>query len=124
RPADEPAWAINQRESENRAKKSVRAYAVWQAVRHRDVLILTALHFVQNGSAYALAFWLPTMLKRLSGLGDFKVTLLVALPNLLGFVALQGHGWHSDRTAERPAPTAVPLWVTAAALLVLSAADW
>jgi len=45
---------------------------VWQAIRHHDVLILTALHFVQNGSAYALAFWLPTMLKRLSGLGDFK----------------------------------------------------
>jgi len=123
-PADEREWVINQLDSEKRAKKSVRAYTVWQAVRHRDVLILTALHFVQNGSAYALAFWLPTMLKRLSGLGDFKVTLLVALPNLLGFVAMQVNGWHSDRTAERRWHTAVPLWVAAAALLVLSRADW
>ena len=97
---------------------------MWEAIRHRDVLILTALHMVQNGSAYALAFWLPTMLKRLSGLGDFKVTLLVALPNLLGFVAMQVNGWHSDRTAERRWHTAIPLWVTAAALLALSVSNW
>ncbi len=64
------------------------------------------------------------MLKRLSGLSDIKVTLLVALPNLLGFVAMQVNGWHSDRTAERRWHTTIPLWVTAAALLVLSAADW
>jgi sugar phosphate permease len=123
-PADEREWVINQLESERRAKKSVRAYTVWQALRHRDVIILTSLHFVQNGSAYALAFWLPTMLKSLSGLSDFRVTLLVALPNLLGFVAMQVNGWHSDRTAERRWHTAIPLWVTAAALLVLSAANW
>jgi ACS family tartrate transporter-like MFS transporter len=123
-PTDERQWLINQLESEKRAKTSIHAYTVWQAVRHRDVLILTALHFVQNGSAYALAFWLPTMLKRLSGLSDVRVTLLVALPNLLGFVAMQVNGWHSDRTAERRWHTAIPLWVAAAALLVLSKADW
>jgi len=123
-PPAEREWVINQLESEKRAKKSVRAYTVLQALRHRDVLILTTLHFVQNGSAYALAFWLPTMLKRLSGLSDVKVTLLVALPNLLGFVAMQVNGWHSDRTAERRWHTAIPLWTTAAALLVLSLADW
>jgi MFS transporter, ACS family, tartrate transporter len=123
-PAGEREWLANQLESEKRAKKAVRAYTVWQALRHRDVLILTALHFVQNGSAYALAFWLPTMLKRLSGLSDFKITLLVALPNLLGFVAMQVNGWHSDRTAERRWHTAIPLWVTAAALLMLSVTQW
>jgi ACS family tartrate transporter-like MFS transporter len=64
------------------------------------------------------------MIKRLSGLSDIKVTLLVALPNLLGFAAMQLNGWHSDRTAERRWHTAIPLWVTAAALLVLSKADW
>jgi MFS family permease len=64
------------------------------------------------------------MLKSLSGLSDFRVTLLVALPNLLGFVAMQLNGWHSDRTGERRWHTAIPLWVTAAALLVLSTANW
>jgi sugar phosphate permease len=123
-PDDERQWVIDQLESEKRAKKSVRSYTVWQAMTHRDVLLLTALHFVQNGSAYALAFWLPTMLKRLSGLSDFKVTLMVALPNLLGFAAMQLNGWHSDHTGERRWHTAVPLWVTAAALLILSLADW
>ncbi len=123
-PTDERAWVINKLESERQAKQSAGSYTVWQALRHRDVLILTALHFVQNGSAYALAFWLPTMLKRLSGQTDFKVTLMVALPNLLGFVAMQVNGWHSDRHAERRWHTSIPLWTAAAALLVLSQADW
>jgi ACS family tartrate transporter-like MFS transporter len=123
-PAVERQWVINQMKSERRAKESVRTYTMWQAIRQRDVVILTAAHFVQNGSAHALAFWLPTMLKRVSGLSDFKVTLLVTLPNLLGFVAMQVNGWHSDRTAERRWHTAIPLWVTAAALLVLSVAVW
>jgi len=123
-PAPERQWLINRLESEKRAKRSIRSYTVWEALRNRDVLILTGLHFIQNGSAYGLAFWLPTMLKRLSGLSDFRVTLLVALPNLLGFFAMQFNGWHSDRTAERRWHTAIPLWVTAAALLMLSAANW
>jgi len=123
-PPDERAWIVNQLEREKQAKKSVHAYTIWEAIRHRDVVILTTLHFIQNGSAYGLAFWLPTMLKRLSGLSDVKVTLLVILPNLLGFVAMQINGWHSDRTAERRWHTAIPLWITAAALLVLSLADW
>ena len=123
-PADEREWVIHELDNERRAKNSVGAYTVWQALRHRDVVILTTLHFVQNGSAYALGFWLPTMLKRLSGMSDIKITLLVALPNLFGFVAMQVNGWHSDRTAERRWHTAIPLWVTAGALLVLSAASW
>jgi ACS family tartrate transporter-like MFS transporter len=61
------------------------------------------------------------MLKGLSGVSDFKVTLMVALPNLLGFAAMQINGWHSDRTGERRWHTGIPLWVTAAALLVISA---
>ena len=123
-PPVERQWLTNRLESEKRAKQSVRNYSVWQAIRQRDVVILTALHFVQNGSALSLAFWLPTMLKRLSGLSDFKVTLAVALPNLLGFFAMQVNGWHSDRTAERRWHTAVPLWVTAAASLTLGLANW
>jgi ACS family tartrate transporter-like MFS transporter len=122
--ADEREWVIRQLENEKRVKTSAGAYTVWQALRHRDVLILTALHFVQNGSAYALAFWLPTMLQRLSRLSDFRVTLLVALPNLLGFLAMQVNGWHSDRAAERRWHTAIPLWMTAGAFAMLSAQDW
>lgn len=120
-PEDEREWVIHRLKKEREAKQSVRTYSVWEAMRHRDVIILTALHFVQNGSAYALGFWLPTMLKGLSGVSDFKVTLMVALPNLLGFAAMQINGWHSDRTGERRWHTGIPLWVTAAALLVISA---
>lgn len=123
-PPDEREWVIRQLESEKQAKQTVHSYSIWEAIRHRDVIILTVLHFVQNGSAYGLAFWLPTMLKRLSGLSDVRVTLLVVLPNLLGFAAMQLNGWHSDRTGERRWHTSIPLWITASALLVLSAGNY
>lgn len=123
-PAAEKKWVVEQLAREKRAKESVRSYTVWEAIRDRNVVILTTLHFAQNLAAHALAFWLPTMLKRLSGLSDFKVTLLVALPNILGFFAMQANGWHSDRTSERRWHTSIPLWTTAAALMILSVADW
>jgi ACS family tartrate transporter-like MFS transporter len=79
-PAQERDWIVHKLESEKRVKESVRRYTIWQALRNRDVLILTTLHFVQNGSAHALALWLPTVIKHLSGLSNFPVTLLVVLP--------------------------------------------
>jgi MFS transporter, ACS family, tartrate transporter len=119
-PAQERDWIVHKLESEKRAKESIRSYTIWQALRNRDVLILTTLHFVQNGSAHALALWLPTVIKHLSGLRDFPVTLLVVLPNLLGLLAMQLNGWHSDRTEERRWHTAIPLFITATAFLVIS----
>ena len=122
-PTDERDWITHQLEQEKQAKKSAHAYTVWEAVRDRHVLTLSVAYFVENAAGFALSFWMPTMIKRLSGLTNFRVALLVAVPNLVGLVAMQVNGWHSDRTTERRWHTAIPLFVTASALLVLSLAE-
>src|SRR5260370_42008823 len=66
--------------------------------------------------SYGIAFWLPTILKRLSGKSDFKVTLLAALPYVAAFVTQQVNGWHSDRTQERRWHAAIPVFVCGLAL--------
>jgi nitrate/nitrite transporter NarK len=66
--------------------------------------------------SYGIAFWLPTILKRLSGQSDLKVTLLAALPYLAAFVTQQLNGWHSDRTGERRWHAAIPVFLCALAL--------
>jgi ACS family tartrate transporter-like MFS transporter len=113
-PEDEKSWIINELEQEKVAKK--RSYRMWEALHHRDVLLLTLCYFCAMTGSYGIAFWLPTILKRLTGQSDLKVTLMAALPYVAAFFAQQVNGWHSDRKRERRWHAAVPVFVCGLAL--------
>ena len=115
---DERDWINGQLEQEKLAKKKVRSYTIWQAFSQRDVILLTLCYFCATTGGYGIAFWLPTILKRLSGQSDMRVTLFAALPYLAGFVMQQLNGWHSDRTCERRWHTAVPIFLCGLILLL------
>jgi len=115
-PADEKSWITSELQREKEAKNRRRSYRVWEALRHRDVILLTMCYFCAMTGSYGIAFWLPTILKRLSGKSDFKVTLLAALPYVAAFVTQQVNGWHSDRTQERRWHAAIPVFVCGLAL--------
>ena len=114
--ADEREWITTELQREKQAKHSRRSYRVWEALRHRDVILLTGSYFCAMTGSYGIAFWLPTILKRLSGKSDLKVTLLAALPYVAAFITQQVNGWHSDRTGERRWHAAIPLFVCGIAL--------
>ena len=113
-PADEKSWITSQLIQEKAAKK--RSFRIWEALRHRDVILLTLCYFCAMTGSYGIAFWLPTILKKLSGQSDFKVTLMAALPYVAAFLTQQVNGWHSDRTRERRWHAAVPVFVCGLAL--------
>jgi MFS transporter, ACS family, tartrate transporter len=115
---DEREWIEAELEREKQAKQRVRSYTVWQALRQRDVILLTLCYFFATAGGYGIAFWLPTILKRLSGQSDIRVTLFAALPFLAGFVMQQCNGWHSDQAGERRWHAAVPIFLAGAALLL------
>jgi len=102
-------WITIRLEQEQREKHTLGSYSVWRALRHRNVILLTFCYFFAVAGNYGIAFWLPTMLKRLSGQSDLRVTLLAALPYLAGFLTQQMNGWHSDRSRERRWHAAIPL---------------
>src|SRR5215472_11448603 len=106
---DERSWIISTLSYEKEAKQQVRSYTIWEALRHRDVILLTTCYFFAATGNYGIGFWLPSFLKRLSGESDTTVTLLAALPYLAGFLVQQLNGWHSDRTGERRWHAAIPL---------------
>src|SRR5207248_3327972 len=56
-----------------------------------------------------LTIFMPAIIKSQSGLSDFWSGTLAALPYLLALGGMLLNGWHSDRTHERIAHTAVPL---------------
>jgi MFS transporter, ACS family, tartrate transporter len=116
-PEDERAWISGLLEQEKQAKQKIRTYTIWQALAQRDVILLTCCYFCATTGGYGIAFWLPTILKRLSGQSDVRVTLFAALPYLAGFVLQQINGWHSDRTHERRWHAASAVFLAGVSLL-------
>ena len=111
---EERSWITQELKREKEAKK--RSFKIWEAPRHRDVILLTLCYFGAMTGSYGIAFWLPTILKRISGQSDFKVTIMAALPYLAAFAAQQVNGWHSDRTRERRWHAALPVFACGLAL--------
>jgi D-galactonate transporter len=115
---DERHWITSELEKEKEAKKKIRSYTIWQAFGQRDVILLTLSYFCATTGGYGISFWLPTILKRLSGQSDLRVTLFAALPYVAGFLVQQANGWHSDRTCERRWHAAVPIFLCGVTLLL------
>ena len=91
-----------------------KAMRVLQALHSRTILVVTAAYVLYNFTYYSLLFWLPSMMKRLTGFSDVRVGLLGALPYVAVFLAMLLIGWHSDRQLERRWHTAVPVLLSAA----------
>jgi nitrate/nitrite transporter NarK len=81
---------------------------------------MASLTFLAYIGQYTFVFWLPTMLKRMTGFTDMRVGIVGALPFLAGFVTMQLNGWHSDKQAERRWHAAIPLFVAGIAYFFLS----
>ncbi len=56
-PDDERLWITTELQREKEAKKLRHSYSVWQALRHRDVILLTACYFCAMTGSYGIAFW-------------------------------------------------------------------
>ena len=119
---DERDWISGEIGAEVQAKKEIRNYTIWQAFRDKRVILLMVPYFLALTGAQASVFWIPTFIKRLSGLPGPKVALWVALPGLVGIASMLVNGWHSDKTGERRWHTAIPLGAAGAAYLLLARA--
>jgi MFS transporter, ACS family, tartrate transporter len=115
-PSEERDWITAELNREKKAKFAVRSYTVAQAMRQREVILLTLIYFLSTTGVYGFTIWFPTILKRASGLSIGTVTFLVALPYLAALTATLVNGWHSDRGQERRWHTAAPLFIGAATL--------
>jgi len=108
-PEDERTWIMRELETELQAKKNACQCTIWQAFRDKQVLLLILPIFLTLVGSQSALFWIPTFLKRISGLSGPQVALWVALPGLAGIVALLANGWHSDKSGERRWHAAVPV---------------
>jgi ACS family tartrate transporter-like MFS transporter len=117
-PADERDWLISKLEGERLAKQAAHPQRVLDAFRHPQVLLLTLAYFLIVTSVYGFNFWLPTIIKQLSGSSNLVVTSVSALPYCVGLLAVLLFGWSSDRTQERRRHTALAMLIAGVGLLL------
>jgi MFS transporter, ACS family, tartrate transporter len=117
-PEDERQWLMAELEQEKQAKQARHSLGILQALRNREVVLLTLAYFFMVTAVYGLNFWLPSIIKRLSGLSTLIVSLLAALPYCVGLVTILVMGWHSDKTGERRWHTALSMITTSLGLML------
>jgi MFS transporter, ACS family, tartrate transporter len=83
-PEVERNWIVGELEAETKAKKKIHEYTIWQAFRDKQVILLILAYFLALTGMQGNIFFIPTFIKRLSGLPNSQVALLVALPGLAG----------------------------------------
>lgn len=70
-------------------------------LRDRNIWLMSSAYFCCVMGIYALAFWVPTLIRD-TGIHDtFDIGLLTAIPNLVAVIAIYLSGVAADRTPKR-----------------------
>ncbi|MGM0922206.1 MAG: MFS transporter [Bacillota bacterium] len=120
---DEKQWLINVTTKENLEKQKVKHYTFLQALKDRDVLILSLGYFCWMMGYYGINMFLPTISQGLSettSLSTQGMGWLLGLMYLCAMVVMILVGNHSDKKNERRWHVAGCLIVSALAMITSS----
>jgi sugar phosphate permease len=117
-PEEERQWIAGELEIEKRARQSTQSFRVLEALRQPQVILMASALVFIAATVYGFNFWMPTIIKKLSGHSDQFVTLVGALPYCVGFIGTVLVGWSSDRTGERRLHAAFCMMLASVGLLV------
>src|SRR5204862_2186852 len=87
--------------AESRAKLPAVRTSDWSVFRLKNVWLLALGIFATNTGGLALAFWLPTTVKNLSGGSDHAALFYSGLFYTCGLVSVFVSGQSSDRSGDR-----------------------
>jgi MFS transporter, ACS family, tartrate transporter len=100
--SEEKTWIADQLEQEDRQKLGAQCMSVARTLVNPRIWQLAFIGFAAGFATYTFSFWLPQVMKTvLGGQSNTVVGLVVAIPNLLGLIAMILASRHSDRTLER-----------------------
>jgi len=113
----ERRWLTDNVHAEERRRPELPREGRWDALRSPAGWLCSLIWFCILASNYGVMFWLPTIVKGMSGLTATETGFIVALPNAASAVGLLLNARHSDRTGERLLHIAVPALVGGFGLL-------
>ncbi len=115
---EERGWLQEVLEREDRIKANHGEYTARQALTNGRVWLLCAIYFGIVTSLYGVTLWLPLIIEDFSGLGEFGVGLLGAVPYVAGAVGMVLFARRSDATGERRWHVAVAAFIASAGLVL------
>jgi MFS transporter, ACS family, tartrate transporter len=83
-----------------------------------QIWLLVFVYFGLNCAGYGITFWLPSLIRNLSGLGTITIGLLTAIPYGTALIVMIAAGAHSDKSGEHRWHIALPALLGAIALLL------
>jgi ACS family tartrate transporter-like MFS transporter len=109
----EREWICSELNSEKDSAAAFEPVTVFQALRHRTVLILALVTFLANIGISGFFLWLPSTVERVSGVPSYLAAMISGLPFATAVGAILVCSWSSDRIGERRLHTAIPLILAA-----------
>jgi len=119
---DEREWIDGELKREQERKARAKKLSTLEALRHPQVIILALCCFCYITNSVGLSSWLPTIVRRISGLSTTQVILISGIPWLAAIPMMLVTAWHSDKTRERRWHAAIPLFLVGLALSLSIAA--
>ena len=113
---EDRVWLAERRERERASGGGHQS--PWSVLTNGPVWVFSLLYFAIVVALYSVSFWLPQILKRLSGQSDLVVGLLSSLPYVIAAIGMVIIGRHSDATGERRWHVAGPALAGAAGLML------
>ena len=120
----EKAWLIRELEADRKARPNVRHLSTLRTMLNPKVLFLSLIYFVYQTGSLGIGYWMPQIIKGLSGtLTNTEVGLIAMVPYALATVGMIVWSRNSDRTGERKLHSALPLLLAGAALAAVGTVE-
>lgn len=111
-------WLINALSKEVHPNPSVAGKSVLVTLLAGRAWLLPFVYFGLNAGSYGVSLWLPSIIRSLSGISNFRIGLIAAIPYVAAAVGMVLSGRHSDRSRERRWHVAVPAFTGSIALYI------
>jgi ACS family tartrate transporter-like MFS transporter len=108
---DEKKALAEQYEREIAEKNSVKSYTIWEALRDKEVLKLCLIYFMWITGFWGFGFWMPTVLKAVSGWSNASIGWLIVIPMTIALIGFVINGHSSSRTGEKRWHVAIPMFI-------------
>lgn len=114
--AEEKQFLTEQYEKEVAVKTAIKQYTVWQSFKEPEVLKLCIAYFLWITGFWGFNYWMPTVLKSMSGWSTLAIGWLMTIPMSASLLTMLYIGHSSSKRREKRWHGAIGMFIGAIGL--------
>jgi ACS family tartrate transporter-like MFS transporter len=115
--SEERAWLVGALQEKSEIPQGRIGGGILKVVTSIHVWLMVFVYFGVNFAGYGITFWLPSLIRSLSGVGTISIGLLSAIPYAAALIVMVLAGAHADKSGEHRWHIAAPALLGALALV-------